>query len=320
MNKPFISVIIPVYNVAEYLQVSVESVLNQDYDNYEIIIVDDGSTDRSPELCDSFADLEKRIKVIHKINAGLGEARNSGLDITQGDYVYFMDSDDTIQHNTLSTFVDFLNTNGDFDIVSTDFQYTSEENRLPSVKIIDQDEIFDNVQEAQNKFLKRSLIFLAPGTFYNVKWLRQNNLRFKKVPYSEDQLFVWESLTKARRVGFIHKTCYNYLQRSGSIMTATKFDKIVASYPYFKQFQEQLLRQNNIDPQTRQFMLSRWIVGIFHSASKLCSYNEYIELLKHCEGDSHINNAQKFPDLKVKILTIPYKISNKLYYHINRLI
>lgn len=320
MKRPLISVIIPVYNVAKFLQQSIESVLNQDYDNYEVILVDDGSTDDSPRLCDNFAALNKKVKVIHKDNAGQGEARNSGMDVASGQYIYFMDSDDTIQTNTLSTFVDFVIANGDFDIVGTDYQYTKEDNRMMPVKITGHDEIFNDAQDVQNRFLRRTLVILAPATFYNISWMKQNGLRFKDIPYSEDQLFIWEALAKARRVGFIHKTLYNYLRHAGSIMTASRFDKIVASYPYFKALQERFSKEENLDPETRKFMLSRWLVGIFHSASKLCSYKEYAELLKRCEGCSNIKKAQKFPDIKVKLLTIPYMINSRLYYCINRLI
>lgn len=320
MKKPLISIIIPVYDVERYLPLCIDSVLRQEYTNYEIILVNDGSTDKGPEICDSYASSNDHVCVIHQKNAGLGEARNTGLAHSHGEYIYFLDSDDTIQPSTLSTFIDFLNCHGDFSIIGTDFQYVYENNRMAPVINKASDEIFEDIKVAQNKFLHRSLIFLAPGTFFNKKWLTENNLRFKKVPYSEDQLFVWEALSKAHRIGFIHKTFYNYLRRAGSIMTATKFDKIVMAYPYFKKLQEHLKKQNNIDSQTRQFMLTRWIVGIFHSASKLCSYAEYIKLLKLCEGDTHIKKAQKFPDLKIKLLTLPYKISTRLYFHINKII
>lgn len=320
MHKPLISIVIPVYNVEEYLDVSLDSVLNQDYDNFEVILVDDGSPDRCPQICDSYADSNDNVKVVHKENAGLGEARNSGLDIARGEYIFFLDSDDTIQRNTLSLFVDFINHHGEMSIVGLGFQNVDVNNRMAPAKISGSDIAFDDVHEAQNRFLLRSLVILAPGTFYNVGWMKRNHLRFKKVPYSEDQLFVWEALYKAERVGFINATLYNYLQRPGSIMRATKFEKIVSAYPYFKSLQEQFSKQCDIDAQTRKFMLSRWVVGIFHSAAKLCSYDEYVELLKRCEGDSHIKNAQTFPDVKVKILTLPYLFSSRLYYHINRLI
>ena len=190
MQNPLISIVIPVYNVEEYLEVSIDSVLNQDYVNLEVILVDDGSTDHSPQICDSYADSNDNVKVVHKENAGQGEARNSGLDIARGEYIFFLDSDDTIQRNTLSLFVDFINHHGEMSIVGLGFQNVDVNNRMAPAIISGSDIAFDYVHEAQNRFLLRSLVILAPGTFYNVGWMKRNHLRFKKVPYSEDQLFV----------------------------------------------------------------------------------------------------------------------------------
>ena len=105
---PLISVIIPIYNVELYLNECIESVINQTYNNLEIILVDDGSTDNSSCLCEAWAQKDKRIKVIHKENAGLGKARNSGLMIATGDYVTFLDSDDFIDNDLYSYVVPIL--------------------------------------------------------------------------------------------------------------------------------------------------------------------------------------------------------------------
>jgi glycosyltransferase involved in cell wall biosynthesis len=94
--KGLISVIIPVYNVEKYLRECVDSVLSQTYKSYEIILVDDGSTDGSGEICDEYIDGHSQVKVIHKANGGLSDARNTGLKNAKGEYVYFLDSDDYI--------------------------------------------------------------------------------------------------------------------------------------------------------------------------------------------------------------------------------
>ncbi len=91
-----VSVIIPVYNVKKYLEKSVGSVTSQTYKELEILLVDDGSTDGSGEICDKLADMDSRIAVVHKKNGGLSDARNVGLDIATGDYILFVDSDDTV--------------------------------------------------------------------------------------------------------------------------------------------------------------------------------------------------------------------------------
>ena len=95
-NSIFVSVIVPVYKVEQYLERCLNSILKQTEKNIEIILVDDGSPDSCPQLCDEFAALDNRIKVVHQKNAGLGMARNSGLEIASGEYVMFVDSDDFI--------------------------------------------------------------------------------------------------------------------------------------------------------------------------------------------------------------------------------
>lgn len=112
MEAPLISVIIPVYNVEQYLQQCLESVIGQTYKNLEIILIDDGSTDNSPRICDDFASIDNRIVVIHQHNAGLSSARNLGLDIMKGDYVSFVDSDDWIEKDMFSTLLTTLREEG----------------------------------------------------------------------------------------------------------------------------------------------------------------------------------------------------------------
>ena len=96
MFMPKISIIVPIYNVEKYLDRCMQSLLNQTLTDIEIIMVDDGSPDRCPQMCDEYAKKDSRIKVIHKSNAGLGYARNSGLEIATGEYVAFVDSDDYV--------------------------------------------------------------------------------------------------------------------------------------------------------------------------------------------------------------------------------
>lgn len=108
MNNPLISVIVPVYKVEDYLEECVDSIRNQTYDNLEIILVDDGSPDRSGEICDRLATQDSRIKVIHKENGGLSSARNAGLDVATGEYVSFIDSDDWIRLDMYQRLMDLM--------------------------------------------------------------------------------------------------------------------------------------------------------------------------------------------------------------------
>ena len=95
-TEPLISVIVPIYNVEQYLENCINSILNQTYRNLEVILVDDGSPDNCGKICDRYSDKDPRIKVIHKLNGGLSDARNKGIDTAEGEYLTFVDSDDTI--------------------------------------------------------------------------------------------------------------------------------------------------------------------------------------------------------------------------------
>lgn len=114
MNKSLVSVIVPVYKVEKYLDKCVESIVEQTYKNLEIILVDDGSPDNCPSMCDSWAQKDSRIKVIHKENGGVSSARNSALDAAAGDYICFVDSDDFIEPNAVGYMLENI---GDADVI-----------------------------------------------------------------------------------------------------------------------------------------------------------------------------------------------------------
>ncbi|RHV27201.1 glycosyltransferase family 2 protein [Blautia sp. OM05-6] len=101
MNRPIISVVIPVYNVEAYIERCVNSVRNQTVENIEIILIDDGSPDQSPVLCDQYAEKDRRVRVIHKKNGGLASARNRGITVATGKYIFFLDSDDWLEKDGL---------------------------------------------------------------------------------------------------------------------------------------------------------------------------------------------------------------------------
>ena len=114
-----LSIIIPVYNVRQWLEETVNSVLNQTFRDFELILVDDGATDGSGALCDAFAAADSRVKVIHQENAGVSAARNAGIRMAQGDYLYFVDGDDWMEEDAIESMLDCVD--DDVDILMTDY-------------------------------------------------------------------------------------------------------------------------------------------------------------------------------------------------------
>ncbi|WEV67736.1 glycosyltransferase [Bifidobacterium sp. ESL0769] len=213
-GKPLISVIIPVYNVKSYLASCIQSVREQTYRHLEIIIVDDGSTDGSGELCDLLALQDSRIKVVHKTNGGLASARNAGLDIAHGEYFGFVDSDDTIT-SQMYEFLLKAAEKDDCPLSVCQFRYVFPDGKT-MVKTKDaQSCVFDFNQAIIEMNIYRYFDMSACTKLFRADLF--SDLRFPVGKLSEDFFVMPQVLDKARRISFIAEACYNYYQRSGSI-------------------------------------------------------------------------------------------------------
>ena len=143
--NPIVSVIVPVYKVEKYIHRCMDSILGQTYDNIEIILVDDGSPDNCPQICDQYAKADERVKVIHKANGGLSDARNEGLKHISGKYVFFVDSDDFIDRNAIKYMVD-LAENYCADIVQCDREIGNRDSfSVDAFQNKDQINIYNNI-------------------------------------------------------------------------------------------------------------------------------------------------------------------------------
>ena len=214
--KELISVIIPIYNVEHYLEKSVESVINQSYENLEIILVDDGSTDDSGKLCDKIAKKDERIKVIQKKNGGISDARNVGIEKANGKYLGFIDSDDYIDEFFYETLYAILKKyNSDISMCNYKKVYTdSEENNTESEH---KEQVFDSKQA-----LRELLLF---GKIENYVWnkLYKKDV-FTKVRYPvgkkmEDLGTTYLTIKNSKTVVVTDYIGYFYRQRKGSIMS-----------------------------------------------------------------------------------------------------
>lgn len=218
MNDPLISVIVPIYKVEEYLDRCITSIVNQTYKNLEIILVDDGSPDQCPQICDEWKEKDDRIIVIHKGNGGLSDARNAGLDIANGDYIGFVDSDDWISLDMYEKLL-YVITEEKSDIVQCEFikvdetYFESSNDTNYSVQSFDvHDALLSLIKEnplkqvVWNKLYKKAIF---------------NSLRFEVGKLNEDDFFTYQAFSKCQKITSINKVCYYYLVRDSSIMGQT---------------------------------------------------------------------------------------------------
>lgn len=238
-----ISVIIPVYNVEDYLEKCVDSVINQTYKNLEVLLVDDGSTDRSGDICDALASTDSRIRVIHKKNGGLSDARNAGMDAATGDFIAFLDSDDWVDLDMYEVLHNLLiEHEADISICRFKNIYHDvvEDGSTGKIAVYDNIGALKAIARIENNFYPTHNVW---NKLYRSELV--NNFRFIKGKLVEDLYFTPGVIHASKRVVYIDKAMHNYLrERPDSIMNAPiNFKRIMDElngYAEFAQFLEEL--------------------------------------------------------------------------------
>lgn len=221
MEHVLISIIVPIYKVEQELARCVESLITQTYKNIEIILVDDGSPDGCPQLCEKFAEEDNRIRVIHKENGGLSDARNAGLLKAVGDYILYVDSDDYIEQDACERFISVLDEQADFvageyrEIHGGKMIYRRHTNLINGQLYTAKDYIIRSIKNNE---------WYAPAwlNMYKRRFLIENDLFYKKGIYFEDTEMLPRLCLAATKIQCLQYPFYNYLIRDGSIMTSTK--------------------------------------------------------------------------------------------------
>ena len=215
---PLISVIVPVYNVERYLPRCIESILKQTYTNFELILVDDGTPDRSGIICDRYAERDTRIRVIHKENGGVSTARNAGIDVAKGEWITFVDSDDWISENYIDVLVS-LAQEYCTDLVVGTIQWrflktrsTPLETKLITIGVTPEEYIIDMVKTQE---------FLGPvSKLFNLKVIKDNAIRFPvKITIGEDTIFTNRYLKCCRKIYTTGEELYFYNKFNGNSIT-----------------------------------------------------------------------------------------------------
>lgn len=216
-----ISIIVSIYNVENYLEKCIKSLLNQDIDDYEIILVNDGSKDNSVNICNKFVDKYDNIRLLNKENGGLSSARNYGLNKAKGKYVFFVDADDYIEDNCLGKIYSILEEN-ELDILQINYREVID-NEKSNNKINYSDE--NNIITGKEWIKTRKIIPMIWTYIYNREFLLNNQLIFKEGIYHEDAEFTPRALMAANRTMFKDICVYFYIIRNGSIMRSKNIKK-----------------------------------------------------------------------------------------------
>ena len=220
MSK-LLSVVIPVYNVEKYLPECLDSVINQTYKNLQIILVDDGSTDDSGGICDSYAKKDKRITVIHQKNLGAGAAKNTGLDNVKGEYLSIIDSDDFIELDMYETMISLVETNK-VDVVQCGFNNCFVNGSIKRS--------FDNRKLSANQCLKEMPTEWKYAIFWN-KLFKSSLLKDTRFPVGrkiDDEFFTYKLISRAKFIYNTNDAFYNYRMRKTSVMNKENNDRLIS--------------------------------------------------------------------------------------------
>lgn len=271
--KGLISVITPVYNVEKYLRECVDSVLLQTYKNYEIILVDDGSTDASGEICDEYAGVHPRVKVIHKANGGLSDARNTGLKNAKGEYVYFLDSDDYIVPDAFQKLVD-ISTKEQSDFVFFDAASFLDENRsydIPQRYVRKRKyETQKGADVLQDLLQVKDYHSAVPLCFIRKNLLENAKLEFVDGILYEDMIFTYKVHMLSSAVSHCYESLYHRRYRDDSIMTTKKnkkyFDSACTVYEDVLSFSR---NENKIHLLVAKKYIAKCAFNVFNNYEKL---------------------------------------------------
>ena len=227
-ENDLISIVIPVYNVEKYLEKCIKSIVNQTYKNLEIIIVDDGSPDNCPKMCDEFAQNDKRIKVIHKENGGLSDARNAGINIAKGKYITFIDSDDYISNDYVEYMYNLIKRyNTQIATCEVEIVYLEKDSHknteyVENIEVLNPRDFFYNML-----FAKKSDV-TACAKLYETRLFEK--IRYPKGVVYEDTATTYKLIEECEKIVTGNKKCYFYFTRPNSISKISGFNSNELDY------------------------------------------------------------------------------------------
>ena len=288
-----VSIIVPVYNVELYLKECLNSLIKQTYKAFEIILIDDGSTDLSGKICDDYKLKDNRIKVIHKKNGGVSSARNLGLSSSKGEYILFVDSDDYVEKDYIKTLVKESN---NCDLVCCSY-YTEFLNKKINNKICNKSIVINTIEAQEKIYNQDSFSGFLWNKLFKKDIIDSNKLKFNEsIHMCEDQLFIVQYLLKVNSIKLIPNMLYHYRMRKGSIVWNNGSKKRLTVFDSYK-LVNQIYNKNNIN---NIFFKKSLYEELIHNKKKfnikkfLLDNNISLKLIKkEVVNSNKISNKQK---------------------------
>lgn len=318
MNSPLISVIVPVYNTAEYIEKTAELLAGQTYENMEFIFVDDGSTDGSAEICDRIAEKDSRFVIIHQKNSGVCAARNAGIAAAHGDYIGFCDSDDIPYNDMYETLYKIIEENG-CDIAMIKSAVCFIDGRVADTSDGSM-KIYTDKEEIIEQFLLNKIQSSVYTKLFSAEICRQ--IKFPE-PHkiNEDRYYTFCALDKCKKLGYRSVTKYNYCRREGSAVTQSFSDKYL-DIIYFADLIENTV--NKKYPNLSDFARANTIVSYLRFCQLIVllngekSYNKQFNEIRLFMKKQDTNMCKKYLDKNIytkfallKAGKVPFKIAVK---------
>lgn len=283
MNSPLISIIVPVYNASKYLRKCLDSILNQSFENYELILVNDGSKDDSGKICDDYKNNDDRIVVIHKKNEGVSVARNTGIQNSRAPWICFIDSDDWVDEKYLSSFVDAINDETEY--ISQGIMRDFTDGR-PSFSFFEYDSVDIELNDDRIALYRVLHNGVPYAKLFKKELLDRHSLSFdKRISFHEDHVFVLKYLSIVKNIQLLSNISYHYIYwGTGSL--STKYNEpeelIISSDELIKSIEE--LRPKLSDKLDRYLESLEFSYGIYQliCACKNVKRNNYKEIFISC--------------------------------------
>lgn len=303
--KKIVSVIIPIYNVENYLSECIESVRKQSYKNLEIILVNDGSTDNSLKICKKYAKMDERIRIINQKNSGLSAARNSGIEAAKGNYFFFLDSDDYIHSELINILVKIIENGENVDLVISNYSNEGLDYNNNGVQIWSQNGFWNNYYSSNY-----ICCVVAWGKLYKSSLFR-DNIRFPEGKIHEDEFILPKIIEKCKKIAFVDNPLYFYRIRKNSIMSSKNTNSYMDELDAFIERTDYFAYKNS------PYFMGKAIDSVLFALWEIysnCKYDKYLYsknkvkmLLKRCKLGKI--------EILTKIKIAAFLLNDKLYFN-----